>query len=86
MDVLGRSITGCLIFILAFIIPESPRWLAAKEVKEKYDWRALSQPGVRRVLILGIVLAVSNSGVASMLYSIMPTKSFRLPVMKCQMS
>lgn len=26
--------------------------------ERKYDWRALSQPGVRRVLILGIVLAV----------------------------
>ena len=54
----AEALPAALFFILAFIIPESPRWLAAKEVKEKYDWRALSQPGVRRVLILGIVLAV----------------------------
>ncbi len=75
-------------FILAFIIPESPRWLAInqridearkiftriggeemaavemKEIgtlyqtKEKFDWRALLQPNVRKVLTIGIVLAV----------------------------
>lgn len=76
-------------FILSFIIPESPRWLAmAKRFKEadtiftriggkKYaehilvelkpltcqknengNWRSLCQPGVRKVLIIGIVLAV----------------------------
>lgn len=75
-------------FILAFIIPESPRWLAinqrmdeAKKVftriggeematlemkeigslyqtKEKFDWRALLQPNMRKVLTIGIVLSV----------------------------
>ena len=54
----AEALPAALFFTLAFIIPESPRWLATKEVKEKYDWRALSQPGVCRVLILGIVLAV----------------------------
>lgn len=79
---------GCF-FILSFMIPESPRWLAkAKRFKEadalltriggkKYaeriltelkpltcqknknvNWRSLCQPGVRKVLIIGIVLAV----------------------------
>ena len=77
-----------LFFILSFIIPESPRWLAvnkkreaAKKVfsriggevhsenelaaienlyttKEKTDWSALLKPNVRKVLIIGIVLAV----------------------------
>ena len=42
----AEALPAALFFILAFIIPESPRWLAAKEVKEKYDWRALSQPGI----------------------------------------
>lgn len=54
----AEALPAALFFALAFIIPESPRWLASKEIKEKYDWRALLQPGVRRVLILGIVLAV----------------------------
>ncbi|MEG2066927.1 MAG: sugar porter family MFS transporter [Tannerellaceae bacterium] len=75
-------------FLLSFIIPESPRWLATNgketgahriftriggtayaekalaEIKAvssnetKGDWRALLQPGVRKVLIIGVVLAV----------------------------
>lgn len=77
-----------LFFILSFVIPESPRWLAVnnkedqasrifsriegkeyaeqslREIKavsqheEKSNWKALLQPGVRKVLIIGIVLAV----------------------------
>ena len=75
-------------FILAFIIPESPRWLAVNQKKEaarkifariggdeyaetelneiqvrsgnqeKTDWKSLFQPNVRKVLIIGVVLAV----------------------------
>lgn len=77
-------------FTLAFIIPESPRWLAINQKvsgahkifsriggeqyaaaelneiqnsllsdnKEKVDWRAIFQPNVRKVLIIGIVLAI----------------------------
>jgi len=73
-------------FVLAFAIPESPRWLALKgraeaarrvfarvggeayaedelrqidaTAAERADWRALFQPNVRRVLIIGMVLAV----------------------------
>lgn len=30
----AEALPAALFFILAFIIPESPRWLAAKEVKE----------------------------------------------------
>lgn len=76
-------------FVLAFVIPESPRWLAlngrksaartvfvkiggedyagaelreietvSKSVQEKTEWRALFRPGVRKVLIIGVVLAV----------------------------
>ena len=77
-----------LFFILSFVIPESPRWLAINKKKEearkifariggeenarsemeaieklaqtkdKFDWKALLQPNVRNVLIIGIVLAV----------------------------
>lgn len=76
-------------FILAFVIPESPRWLAVNQKKteafnvfakiggEKYaevemeaieassagmhdkiNWKALFHPNVRKVLIIGVVLAV----------------------------
>lgn len=55
----AEAIPAALFFILAFIIPESPRWLAAsKDIKEKYEWRTLLQPGVRKVLVIGVVLAV----------------------------
>lgn len=77
-----------LFFVLSFIIPESPRWLAVnkkedqahkifsriegqtyaeqslREIKtisqqnEQSNWKALLQPGVRKVLVIGIVLAV----------------------------
>lgn len=75
-------------FILAFIIPESPRWLVVQhKVMEAHkvfsriggsgyadseldqirnssnsqketDWKALFQPSMRKVLVIGIVLAV----------------------------
>lgn len=78
-----------LFFILAFIIPESPRWLATvgqtekagrilariggesyarqtlaelgqltDQKKEGGEWRSLLRPGVRNVLVIGIVLAI----------------------------
>ncbi len=77
-----------LFFILSFIIPESPRWLAINKKKDnaqkifariggnayaeaelkeidklqvtqdKNDWKALLKPNVRKVLVIGIVLAV----------------------------
>lgn len=54
----AEAVPAGLFFILSFVIPESPRWLAAKTVKEKFDWRVLLQPGVRKVLLIGVVLAV----------------------------
>lgn len=86
----AELVPAALFFILAFIIPESPRWLAVNqretdahnvfsriggslyadaELKEirltvssgshnKTDWKALFQPNVRKVLVIGIVLAV----------------------------
>lgn len=84
----AETIPALLFFILSFIIPESPRWLAVNrketdayriftriggrnyavealdEIKklsvtdEKSNWRQLLQPGVRKVLVIGIVLAV----------------------------
>ncbi len=84
----AELIPAFLFFVLAFLIPESPRWLAVNQRKtsahrifariggndyadaelheiaslsvrkEKTHWKALFQPGVRRVLVIGIVLAV----------------------------
>lgn len=85
----AELIPAGLFFLLSFLIPESPRWLATvrqtgrarailkriggKEYadhtlselaqlspreNEKTGWNALRQPGVRRVLVLGTVLAV----------------------------
>lgn len=85
----AELIPAGLFFILSFIIPESPRWLAASgqvseasktlirvggeayarqtlsELQQLTDtkeeggnWKSLLQPGVRNVLIIGIVLAV----------------------------
>ena len=83
----AELVPAILFFILAFIIPESPRWLALNQkreiahkifsriggtkyadaemkeiqavtVQEKFDWRALLKPNVRRVLTIGIVLAI----------------------------
>lgn len=84
----AELVPAALFFILSFIIPESPRWLAINRkreaarsifvriggdtfadaemremqalpgVRKKNDWKVLLQPGVRKVLIIGIVLAV----------------------------
>lgn len=54
----AEAVPAGLFFILSFVIPESPRWLAAKTVKEKFDWRVLLRPRVRKVLLIGVVLAV----------------------------
>lgn len=77
-----------IFFILSFIIPESPRWLALnrysieayrilaringneyadkaiREIQslvtedEKSTWHSFFQPGIRRVLVIGIILAI----------------------------
>ena len=84
----AELIPAALFFILSFVIPESPRWLAingkrgaARSVfarvggaafadaemremqafsaaREKNDWKALLKPNVRKVLAIGVVLAV----------------------------
>ncbi|MDL2208590.1 sugar porter family MFS transporter [Parabacteroides sp. OttesenSCG-928-O15] len=84
----AELVPALLFFLLAFIIPESPRWLALNEKREaarkvfariggaayaenelqeiagsvnnqeKTNWKALFQPNVRKVLVIGIVLAV----------------------------
>ena len=84
----AELIPAGLFFILSFMIPESPRWLAinrkqdaarkifariggqtyadaelkeialSSQVQEKNNWKALLQPNVRKVLIIGIVLSV----------------------------
>lgn len=54
----AEALPAILFFGFAFVIPESPRWLVAKTEKEKFDWHILLQPGVRKVLLIGIVLAV----------------------------
>lgn len=84
----AELIPASLFFILSFVIPESPRWMAinkqeekARKVferiggkanaqkemaeiaqlalaKDKVDWKALLQPNVRKVLTIGIVLAI----------------------------
>lgn len=85
----AELIPAGLFFILSFIIPESPRWLATanrtaeagkilsriggeayakqtlaemaqliNEKQEKANWGALCKPGVRNVMIIGIVLAI----------------------------
>lgn len=54
----AEAVPAALFLILSFIIPESPKWLAAKEQFERYDFSALKQPHVRRVLIIGVILAM----------------------------
>lgn len=85
----AELIPAGIFFILSFIIPESPRWLATQQRPEEAgrilsriggaayaektirelnqltgdggesgNWRMLFQPGVRKVLVIGIVLAV----------------------------
>jgi len=84
----AELIPAVLFLVLAFFIPESPRWLAVNQqekkakriferiggadyaeseileirklagIKEKNDWKALLQPNIRKVLVIGIVLAV----------------------------
>ncbi len=84
----AELVPAVLFFILSFIIPESPRWMAInkreeearkvfariggeenanKELEEirqlpytkaKVDLKALLQPNIRNVLIIGIVLAI----------------------------
>jgi SP family sugar porter-like MFS transporter len=84
----AELIPAGLFFILSFVIPESPRWLAVNQkeeaarkvferiggtqyagseieqirqlppAKETNDRKALLQPNVRKVLIIGVVLAV----------------------------
>ena len=85
----AELIPAGLFFVLSFIIPESPRWLATVQKtaqartilsriggeqyadqtlnelaqltgkkEEKANWGALLQPGVRNVLVIGIVLAI----------------------------
>lgn len=84
----AELVPAALFFILSFVIPESPRWLAINkkenearkifariggeenarsemdaiaklpQTKDKFDLKALLQPNVRNVLIIGIVLAV----------------------------
>ena len=81
-------IPATLFFILAWVIPESPRWLAinkkyndahtiferiggqlhaGKELAEirnlpslqdKNEWKTIGQRGIRKVLIIGVVLAI----------------------------
>ena len=85
----GELVPAGLFFILAFMIPESPRWLAANrqldkarlilariggddyakqtssevsrlvtEQKQQSNWKQLFHPSVRKVLIIGIILAI----------------------------
>ncbi|MDR2919464.1 MAG: sugar porter family MFS transporter [Tannerella sp.] len=84
----AELVPAILFFILSFMIPESPRWMAINQqeekarkifariggednaqaemeeikklsqTKEQFDWKALLQPNVRNVLVIGIVLAV----------------------------
>lgn len=84
----AELVPAVLFFMLSFVIPESPRWLAinkkedmARKVftriggeevarlemleigklshaKDKFDWKALLHPNVRKVLVIGIVLAI----------------------------
>lgn len=84
----AELVPSTLFFILAFIIPESPRWMAINQrekeayeiftriggeenarlemdaikklaqTKNDFDWKALLQPNVRTVLVIGVVLAV----------------------------
>lgn len=56
------SVPALLFFVFLFFIPESPQWLLTRGKKvdktNHVSWKALLHPKMRKVLILGIVLAV----------------------------
>lgn len=53
-----EAVPALLFLVLVFFIPESPRWLASRSEVTSYDLKAVLKPSVRRVLLVGIVLAV----------------------------
>jgi MFS family permease len=65
-----EALPAMLFFILLFFIPESPRWQMIHRKAEKIDWHILLQPGFRKVLFIGVSLAMLGQfmGVNAVLY------------------
>jgi SP family xylose:H+ symportor-like MFS transporter len=67
----GAEAFPCVLFlVLLFFVPESPRWLQGLHKDEHSTWKTVLSPKMRRLLVIGVILAVIQqvTGINVILY------------------
>jgi MFS transporter, SP family, xylose:H+ symportor len=67
----GAEALPCILFLmLLFFVPESPRWLMGLHKDEHSTWKNVLSPKMRRLLVVGVTLAVIQqvTGINVILY------------------